>query len=191
MDLALSFVNPCGKLKLVSAFIKGKAKVDTVRQYGDAAQSLIKGDGIGFVTNMIGAKMSNRQANQNCFIAGTPVRTPDASIAIDALKSWQDFGDLCDVVLARNEFDPQGELQVRRVLRKFVRVAPIWNLHVGGKLIGTTAEHPFYVLDKGWMPAVELRIGDLLQSSDGKYLPVEGVADSGRVETVYNRRYPE
>ena len=90
------------------------------------------------------------------------------------------------MVLARNEFDPQGELQVRRVLRKFVRVAPIWNLHIADKIIGTTAEHPFYVLDKGWMPAIELRIGDLLQSSDGKYLPVEGIADSGRVETVYN-----
>lgn len=53
---------------------------------------------------------------------------------------------------------------------------------VGGK----TTEYPFYVFDKGWIPAGALQIGDLLQMHDGNYIPVEGVADSGRVETVYN-----
>ncbi len=31
-----------------------------------------------------------------------------------------------------------------------------------------------------------VRIGDVLVSHDGQRLPVEGVADSGRVEAVYN-----
>jgi len=72
------------------------------------------------------------------------------------------------------------------VLRKFVRVAPVLNLHVGGRIIGTTAEHPFFVEGKGWTPAFDLTIGDRVLLEDGQYLGVEGVADSGRVETVYN-----
>ncbi|MEZ6143367.1 MAG: polymorphic toxin-type HINT domain-containing protein [Zavarzinella sp.] len=54
-----------------------------------------------------------------------------------------------------------------------------------GQIIRTTAEHPFYVKDQGWVPAKLLQPGDLLQSED-QYLPLEGVADSGEVETVYN-----
>ncbi|MEZ6141264.1 MAG: polymorphic toxin-type HINT domain-containing protein [Zavarzinella sp.] len=42
--------------------------------------------------------------------------------------------------------------------------------------------------DQGWVPAKFLQPGDLLQSEDQQYLPVEGVADSGEVETVYNFR---
>jgi len=72
------------------------------------------------------------------------------------------------------------------VLRKFVRVAPVLNLHVGGRIIGTTAEHPFFVEGKGWTPAFDLTIGDRVLLEDGQCLRVEGVADSGRVETVYN-----
>jgi hypothetical protein len=72
------------------------------------------------------------------------------------------------------------------VLRRFVRVSPVLNLHVGGRLIGTTAEHPFYVADRGWLPAAELRIGDWVVAERGDPIRVEGIADSGRVETVYN-----
>jgi hypothetical protein len=53
-------------------------------------------------------------------------------------------------------------------------------------VIGTTAEHPFYAADKGWVPAKELRLGDRVLLESGNWLPVDGVADSGRVETVYN-----
>jgi hypothetical protein len=42
------------------------------------------------------------------------------------------------------------------------------------------------VLAKGWIPACELRIGDVLVGHDGKLTPVDGVADSGLVLTVYN-----
>jgi len=33
--------------------------------------------------------------------------------------------------------------------------------------ITTTAEHPFYVMDKGWTPASELKDGDLLKTASG------------------------
>jgi hypothetical protein len=65
-------------------------------------------------------------------------------------------------------------------------VAPILNVHVPGQIIRTTAEHPFWVLGRGWIPAAMLDVGDQLTTRDGRLVPVEGVADSGAVETVYN-----
>jgi len=131
-------------------------------------------------------RFANRLGFRACFVAGTPIRTLDGSKPIEEFKSYEEHGEDCDYVLARNEFDPNGPVRARRVLRKFVRVAPVLNLHVGGRVIGTTAEHPFFVEDKGWTPAFDLKIGDRVLLEDGQCLRVEGVADSGRVETVYN-----
>jgi hypothetical protein len=114
-----------------------------------------------------------------CFVAGTPIRTDAGSRAIEAVE----VGDL---VLARDEFDPSGPVRARRVLQTFTRVSPVLNLHVGGRVIGTTAEHPFYAADKGWVTAGELRLGDRVLLESGNWMSVDGVADSGQVETVYN-----
>jgi Pretoxin HINT domain/HNH/ENDO VII superfamily nuclease with conserved GHE residues len=74
----------------------------------------------------------------------------------------------------------------KKVEELFVRFAPIMNLHVGGKIIRTTAEHPFYVYNKGWVACAKLQIGDVLSSHDGQRVTVEGVAFSGECATVYN-----
>jgi hypothetical protein len=56
-------------------------------------------------------------------------------------------------------------------------------------MLRTTAEHPFWVENRGgWLAAWELRIGDLLRTRDGSLVSVEGVADSGEETTVYNWR---
>jgi len=67
-----------------------------------------------------------------------------------------------------------------------VRLAPLLNLHVGGKVVGTTAEHPFNVKGKGWTPAQELRAGDEIRLMGKGWTTVEGIADSGLITTVYN-----
>ncbi len=114
-----------------------------------------------------------------CFVAGTPLLTPDGSKAIEEFK----VGDL---VLSRDEDTPDGEVRAKRVLATFNTVSPVLNLHVGGRIIGTTTEHPFWAEGRGWTAAKDLRIGDVLVSHDGFRLPVEGVAESGRTEAVYN-----
>jgi hypothetical protein len=91
-----------------------------------------------------------------------------------------------DLLWARDENDPNGPLALKRVLRRFVRVASILELKVGGQVIETTAEHPFYVQGRAWLPAGALKRGDLLRTREGAWVAVEGVADTGRVETVYN-----
>jgi hypothetical protein len=70
-------------------------------------------------------------------------------------------------------------------------VAPVLNLHAGGKVIRTTAEHPFFVWLRGWVRAGDLRRGDWLVGHDGKFTLVEAVTDGGEVTTVYNLRVAE
>jgi len=118
---------------------------------------------------------------RTCFTGDTPLLVEGGSKRADEIREG-------DKLLSQDEHDPDGAVEEKVVEEVFVRVSPILNLHVGGKIIRTTGEHPFYVDGRGWVPAAFLEIGDLLQSHDKKLIPVEGVADSGEVTTVYNFR---
>jgi Pretoxin HINT domain len=119
-----------------------------------------------------------------CFAGDTQLLTLHGPKRIDEFK-------VGDKLLSRSEYDAGGAVEEREVLEVFVRTAPVWNLHVGGKLIRTTAEHPFYVRDRGWVATSALRIGDWLSSHDGQWVPVEGMADSGEITTVHNLNVAE
>ena len=70
----------------------------------------------------------------------------------------------------------------------FVRSAIILKVVVQGRVIRTTAEHPFWVDGRGWTAAGELKAGDNLLTADKSKLPVENVFETGDIETVYNFR---
>ncbi len=94
-----------------------------------------------------------------------------------------------DEVLSRDENDPEGPLVWKRIEAVFVTWALVTNLHVGGSIIETTAEHPFGVAGRGWTAAGELAIGDgILGMAVGATTAVEGVAPSGLYQQVYNLR---
>jgi hypothetical protein len=93
-----------------------------------------------------------------------------------------------DEVLSRPEGDLHGSLEWKKVEELFTRNGFMAHLHIGGQVIRTTLEHPFYVLNKGWVPAAELTPGDMLSSYDDQWLPVEEVFKTGDYETVYNLR---
>ncbi|WP_020616238.1 polymorphic toxin-type HINT domain-containing protein [Paenibacillus daejeonensis] len=61
-------------------------------------------------------------------------------------------------------------------------------LSVGEKIIETTDNHPFWVEDKGWIYADELKVGDNLQKADGSNLTIEKIEFVKLDEpvTVYN-----
>jgi RHS repeat-associated protein len=119
-----------------------------------------------------------------CFVAGTPLLTPEGSKPIERFR----VGEL---ILSRSEHDAEGPIEAKVVEEVFVRTAPIVSLLVGGREIRTTAEHPFYVQNKGWMCAKELVPNEQLLSHDGQWVAVESVTDSGEVTTVYNLRVSE
>src|SRR5262249_25219522 len=103
---------------------------------------------------------------QACFAADTPLLTPMGSKPIGQFR----VGDL---LLSRSESDPEGPTEIKQVEQVFVRTGWIMNLRAGGQLIRTTAEHPFFVRGKGWLPGSDLQAGDLLSSHDGRWIPVE------------------
>jgi hypothetical protein len=118
---------------------------------------------------------------QSCFAARTPLLTPEGSRYIEEIRPG-------DRVLARSDVDPSGAVEARVVEEVFTNFAPLLHLHVRDQVIRTTPMHPFYVRGRGWVPASDLRVGDLLSSHDGQWVAVQDLYDTGEYETVYNLR---
>jgi RHS repeat-associated protein/uncharacterized repeat protein (TIGR01451 family) len=116
-----------------------------------------------------------------CFAAGTPLLTPEGSKPIEQFREG-------DLVLSRDESDPEGVVQAKAVQEVFADEACVLELHVGGRAIRTTAEHPFWAVGKGWLPASSLVQGDLLLTADGGHVAVEQVAQTLERVRVYNLR---
>jgi RHS repeat-associated protein len=116
-----------------------------------------------------------------CFAAGTPLLTPEGSKPVEQFKEG-------DLVLSRGEADPGGRVQAKVVLEVFAEDAPVLELRVAGRVIRTTAEHPFWAVGRGWVAAGELVEGDRLLTPEGAQVAVEFVAQTVVQERVYNLR---
>jgi|GEM_PF-4700490 len=114
-----------------------------------------------------------------CFAAGTPLLTPTGEKRIEDFQPG-------DWILSAPENDPAAPVEAKYVEEVFESRAVLWNLHVGGQVIQTTAAHPFWVKGKGWARARELKPGDLLRGHDGRWTPVEELFDTGEEVPVYN-----
>ena len=87
-------------------------------------------------------------------------------------------------MLARNEFDPDGPLELKRVEEKFVRTAVVMELVVRGQSIKTTAEHPFFVpAQQAFVPAGHLKAGDQLISHEGELIEIASIKLTDEVTT--------
>jgi hypothetical protein len=146
-----------------------------------AADKFANKDYLGGFLDLAQSAVGLYKFQQACFAAGMPLRTPEGSKPIEQFR----VGDL---ILSRSEFDPDGPLEAKVVEEVFVRTARILHVRVGGRLIKTTGEHPFWVYNKGWVVANALASGDLLLSHDGRLVAVAEVRDTGEYETVYNLR---
>jgi len=115
-----------------------------------------------------------------CFVAGTLVAAAVGHVAIEEIKAG-------DWVYAENP--ETGEKGLKRVVRTFVNEASeLVHIKAGGQKITTTPEHPFWVPQKGWTDAVELRAGDMLLLLNGELVVVEQVQHEilESPVTVYN-----
>ena len=121
-----------------------------------------------------------------CFRAGTPMRLVSGSKPIEQVKDYETYGDDCDWIWSRDQFDPFGPVRARRVLEKFEGEAPVLGLRVAGQVIGTTAGHPLYVEGKGWTAAEKIAIGERLRLERDGWMPVEASANGRAPEKVYN-----
>jgi hypothetical protein len=116
-----------------------------------------------------------------CFVAGIPLLTPDGAKPIEQFVPG-------DLVLSRAQHDVEGVVTPKVVEEVFVHLGKVVQVHIGEQIIGTTAEHPFWVHGKGWLPARELVVGDRLVGHDGQTSVVAKVVDTDRWAIVYNLR---
>jgi hypothetical protein len=152
----------------------GKSVAD-IRQNGlTVGNALQVGSGLlGIVGNVSTIK------NTSCFAPGTPLLTPDGSKFIEDIR----VGDL---VLSRDEDDPEGPFVAKRVANLFQNYSPLVDLHVGGRVIRTTPEHPFWVVGRGWVSAQQIEAGDSLLGAVGERTVVESIEGSTESTVVYN-----
>ena len=127
-------------------------------------------------TQFIGQKLGWIQ----CFIAGTLVATETGYVTIENIKAG-------DLVCAH---DPEtGETALKPVVQTFRNETTEWiHVTVNGETLTCTPEHPFYVPEKGWTSAIDLRAGDILVMLNGEYVVVEQVQHEllESPETTYN-----
>lgn len=89
-----------------------------------------------------------------CFLAGTKVLTENGLIGIENIK-------LGDYVYSINVDNNEKEL--KKVINVFNgSTDETFELYVGDQIIKVTPKHKFYVIDKGWIRACELEVGDML-----------------------------
>jgi hypothetical protein len=118
---------------------------------------------------------------QACFAADVEVLTARGFVRWDALTE-------SDKVASCDENEPEGVVEFKQVEEIFRTTGRVWHVHVGGKVIRTSGEHPFYVNGLGWIPAHSLVAGYLLRSHTGVWVAVEDVFDTAIEEVVYNCR---
>ena len=127
-----------------------------------------------------------------CFVAGTPIHT------LDGLKNIEDIkpGDL---VLTRSESDePEVSGPLYRPVLQTVVTHPTELFHIAfqtdagdEEVLKTTAGHPFYsVLERAFVYAEDLRVGDVLSRAEGRTAKVTGIrrerAPQGEAFTTHN-----
>src|SRR5262249_2345865 len=122
------------------------------------------------------AELAKRGDLPLCFVADTPVQTPDGPVPIDAIVRGQ-------LVLARGVDQVVAAFRVLECRRGAAH--KLYHVEVAGSYTLTaTGNHPFFVAGKGWIVARDLAVGDPLIGLDGAYVPVTGIKREELQESV-------
>ena len=148
------------------------------------AAAAVIGYFIGPYVQKVGQKIINALKNliktSCCFAAGTLIATSDGDKPIESIC-------IGDYVLSKNEFT--GEVAYKKVTNLFVRsVGQLVHIQANEVDIQTTTEHPFWVHNRGWVPANKLSVGDLLELCDNTGIAIDKIElkTSENLIPVYN-----
>lgn len=188
---------------VIGQILLGFTGVDFIADARDVVANVMEGDATGVATSAVGLlpiigairyadevetvirgakKESDLLRACNCFVGGIEVQTDEGE------KNIEDI-EVGDRVLAKDENNPDGELAYKEVTGLYRNQRDdIIKLFVGEQVIETTENHPFWVEEKGWVFADELKVGDKLQKADGSNLTIDKVEFVKLDEpvTVYN-----
>ena len=186
LGMAIGAGSPCA---LGTGLKFGYRVLEGVQMVGgaiNAGQNLAEGNYLAAFGDAVGVVGGIASFMKACFVASTPVVTKLGSRPIESFRSFEDYGEDCDWVLARDEHNDDAEPRLRRVLRTFERLSLVLWLTVDGQRIGTTSEHPFFVRGKGWTDAGELHVGQELRLLTPGWVKVEAVRATNDLVSVYN-----
>jgi hypothetical protein len=109
----------------------------------------------------------NEAVKGACFVAGTLISTSFGLVPIETIMA----GDTVQ------SFNPETQsISQKTVEEVFVRESSeLIHVKVRNEIISATREHPFYVVQKGFVEAVKLRAGDILCTVNGEYVIVEQI----------------
>ena len=71
------------------------------------------------------------------------------------------------------------------------KVNGLIEIYIKKTKITSTSRHPFYVENKGWTPANDLKKGDVLKTIDSKIITVDNIKILNKEEEVYNFQVEE
>ncbi len=181
INVGVENLTPCRFVGVLRTGVRVLHGVQASAHLLDASESFQKYDVIGGLDALAAARSSFGAMRTSCFPAGTPLRTPAGSKPIEQFQ-------VGDVLLSRDEHNAAGPVETKTVQDVFIRQSLVLALQIDGRIIRTTAEHPFWVEGKGWHCAKELAPGDRLVTlrGEGETVLVEEVRDTGESETVYN-----
>ena len=115
----------------------------------------------GYVTSV------EANVDTECFVSGTKV------LVENGYKNIEDI-QVGDYVYAL-DLDT-NEKSLKQVTRKFEGLSnETYEIVVNGEKITTTPKHEFYVIDKGWIRAYDLEVGDVLNSFNNGHLEITDI----------------
>ena len=96
------------------------------------------------------------ETKTTCFVAGTKVLAEKGYKAIEDIKEG-------DYVYTKNL--ENNEIELNKVSIKLNSyTSELFELTVAGEIIQTTRRHQFYIIDKGWVRAEDIIVGDKISS---------------------------
>ena len=146
--------------------------IDVPDEYDDAVDLFLSDDFVSYDFKVVvsdGAFASGEAytTEENyCFVAGTKVETENGLMNIEDIK-------IGDKVYAVDE--ESGTKELRPVLNTITSyVSEIYHIYVEDEIIKASPKHQFYIVDKGWVRAKDLKVGDMV-IADGKRKPIKKV----------------
>ena len=119
-------------------------------------------------------------AGTQCFVAGTQVLTKDG------MKNIEDI-EIGEKVYTINT--DTNERELKEVIDLFRGTSDeLYKLKIENEIITTTPKHQFYIVDKGWVRAYDLKEGDKIVSKETRGLTIEKIEHEnlGEPVKVYN-----
>jgi hypothetical protein len=136
---------------------------------------------IGTVPAVTGTFVDPDARHLYCFAKGTLILLADGtSQAIETIEAGQ-------MVLAAPDTDPEAAPAPCKVVQVYHNApARVFEVHVAGEVIRTTANHPFYVKGNGWVKVQDLAVADELRTQNGAWLKIQKTEESQSMESVFN-----